>query len=173
MMKSRVRLLFVPAGLALACLFAGCNELATEVAREAADRQARQNETMADLQEEVAAGTRRLVEAEAESRQQILGVHEHLQAERSRLQEWWERLRGEQRTESLLVPLVPLIGKVMLVALLLGFCWYALFASHHGDDAEGELNEVLLTELTADEPQFLGSQHRLPLSSEEPSDKEV
>ena len=41
----------------------GCNEGVVEVAREAADRQAAQNQQMGELQKEVARGSRSLVEA--------------------------------------------------------------------------------------------------------------
>lgn len=158
--------LLVAAAVAVACIAAGCQDLATEVAREAADRQAQQNETMAELQQEVATGTRRLIDAEAEAREQLLGAHEDLQTERSRLQSWWQSLFLAQRSESLLVAIMPAVGKLLLVAVLIGFCWYVLFASHHDDEAEGELNDVLLTELTADWPQFSEPAKKLVESSE-------
>ena len=52
----------------------GCDN-STQIAREAADRQAEQNRQMAQLNKEVAAGTHRLVEADAKTRQELIGVH--------------------------------------------------------------------------------------------------
>ena len=63
----------------------GCDKKATQIAREAADRQAQQNTAMAQLNKEVASGSHQLVEADAQARQEIVGVHHDLQAERTRL----------------------------------------------------------------------------------------
>ena len=113
----------------------GCDDRATQIAREAADRQAQQNTAMAELNKEVASGTHQLVEADAQARKEIVGVHHDLQAERTRLDSGWNELEGERRqiagqrrTESMLVPVTTLVGGGLLVVVLLGFCWYALVA---------------------------------------------
>ena len=49
-----------------------------QVAREAADRQARQNEQMANLAEEMARNSQRVIEADAESRREVLEVQQDL-----------------------------------------------------------------------------------------------
>src|SRR5215216_4653667 len=89
----------------------GCDDKATQIAREAADRQAQQNTEMAQLTKEVASGSHQLVEADAKARQEIVGVHHDLQAERTRLDTSWYALEQERkgiatqrRTESLLIP---------------------------------------------------------------------
>ena len=57
--------ILIPSILVL-ILTSGCDdERATQIAREAADRQAQQNTAMAELNKEVASGTRQLVEADA------------------------------------------------------------------------------------------------------------
>lgn len=167
--RTRTKTLLLRTAL-LTSLLSGCDEQATEIAREAADRQARQNEVMADLQGEVARGTRRLAEADAQSRQEFLGIHHDLQAERGRLDSAWQdveqqrqQLAGHRRTESLLVPLFQSAGVVLLAALVLGFSWYALVAAHRHDTSEGELNELLLGEFISDEPRLL-SEDREQLS---------
>ena len=81
----------------LSILTSGCDDAATRVAREAADRQAQQNTTMAELNKEVAGGTHRLVEADAQARKEVIGVHRDLQAERSRLDTGGERGRCRAR----------------------------------------------------------------------------
>jgi hypothetical protein len=53
----------------LLTVMTGCDERATHVAREAADRQAEQNTTMASLNKEVSRGSRELVAADAQARQ--------------------------------------------------------------------------------------------------------
>src|SRR5262245_29911721 len=95
----------------MSILIGGCDDRAAQVAREAANRQAEQNTTMAELNKEVASGTHQLVEADAQARKEIVGVHRDLQAERTRLDNSWSELEKERQqiatqrcTESLLVP---------------------------------------------------------------------
>ena len=146
---------------ALLTILTGCSEeRVAQISREAADRQARQNETMAGLQQHVAEASKNLVEADAQSRQEMIGVHRDLQQERQRLDTSWSELHQQFRSDSLLVATLPSLGAALLVALLLGFCWYALFATHKSEPSATELNETLLTELTTDEPRFLdGNKH--------------
>jgi hypothetical protein len=142
----------------LAILIAGCDDRVTQVAREAADRQAQQNTTMAELNKEVATGTQELVAADAQARQAIVGVHHDLQIERQRLDLAWsdieqerQQLAGQRRTESLLVPALQSGGLVAVVVVLLGFAWRALVAVHTVDDTETQLNELLIRELLPDD----------------------
>lgn len=136
----------------------GCDGRVTQMAREAADRQAQQNIAMAELQKEVASGSHQLVEADAQARQEIFGVHHDLQAERTRLDTSRSELESERREiasqrrmESLLVAVVSAMGGFSLVVMLLGFCWYALVVARRGDGFETELNELLFQELLADQ----------------------
>ena len=99
--------------IVLVILISGCDDRATQIAREAANRQAQQNTAMADLNKEVASGTHQLVEADAQARKEIVGVHHELQAERTRLDTGWNSLEqerrqiaGQRRTESMLVPVI-------------------------------------------------------------------
>src|SRR5262245_58902790 len=85
--------------LALGTLAAiqGCDDKSTRLAREAANRQAQRNTEMAQLNREVAAGSHQLVEADAKARQEIVGVHRDLQAERTRLDTGWSQLEEDRR----------------------------------------------------------------------------
>lgn len=153
----------------LSNLVSGCDDRATEIAREAANRQAEQNQVMAELQEQVADGSRQLVEADARARHEMIGVHHDLQNERSRLDSGWHDLNteqrqiaGQRRTESLLVPLCQSAAVVLLAALVLGFSWYALASAHRGEASPEELNELLLRELVSDGPHLLSDDRRSP-----------
>jgi cell division protein FtsL len=147
----------------------GCDDRASQVAREAANRQAQQNTAMAQLNQEVASGAHQLVEADAQARKEIVGVHHDLQAERTRLDTGWSALQverqqiaGERRTESMLVSMTTLLGGVSLVVVLLGFCWYALVAARRNDGADDELNELLVCELLPSEPLLSSTGSPLP-----------
>jgi hypothetical protein len=143
-------------------LLSGCDEQTVEIAREAADRQAQQNVVMAELQKEVATGTKRMVEADAQARKEVVGVHRDLQAERSRLDSGWNDLEderrqiaGQRRTESVLVPVIQTAGVFLLVALVLGFSWYVIVQGRYGGVAESDVSELLLDELLANQPTLL------------------
>src|SRR4051812_43412596 len=147
----------------------GCDNSATHIAREAADRQAQQNTEMAQLNKEVASGSHQLVEADAKARQQIVGVHHDLQAERTRLdtsrselESERRQIAGQRRTESMLVSMTSLIGGVSLVVALLGFCWYALVAARRDDGTDAQLNELLIREILPDETPLLSSNQKPP-----------
>jgi hypothetical protein len=140
----------------------GCNERVVEVAREAADRQAAQNEQMGELQQEVARGSRSLVEADAAARHAIVGVHRDLQAERRQLNASLndlevkrQQLVGERRTESLLLTLGSALGGLLLVVVLMGFLWQLLATARTSDSVDVELNQLLVEQL-------LGAQDRDP-----------
>src|SRR5437868_5789183 len=148
----------------------GCEDKTSQIAREAADRQAQQNTEMAELNKEVASGSHQLVEADANARKEIVGVHHELQSERTRLDTCWGQLEEERRqiasdrrTESMLVPVAKLVGGVSLIVVLLGFCWYALVAARRGDDTDAQLNELLIGEILP-EQQSLLSVHQEPQS---------
>lgn len=145
---------------------AGCSDdRVADVATRAADRQAEQNDTMAKLQQQVADGTQKLVEADANARHDIVAVHHDLQAERGRLDTGWtalqderKQLNEERRTESISVPAVQMLGGVVLLTVLLGFCWYVLIRLRSETTSDAELSELLVQELTASDPLRLTSQ---------------
>ena len=141
----------------------GCDNREAEIAREAADRQARQNETMASLQQEVAAGTRSLAENDAKARQQSFEVHRDLQTERADLSGQWQELEdqrqsiaGSRRTDSFLSALVTGGGGVLAALLALAFAWLALFGLHRSGESP-ELACHLVEQLLDDGPLLLES----------------
>src|SRR6476620_2701996 len=101
----------------------GCDDATTKLARESADRQAEQSKQMAQLTNEVATGTHELVAADAKARQEVIGVHRDLQAERSQLNTGWGELEHERRqiasqrrTDSAVVSVAAILGELSLVA---------------------------------------------------------
>lgn len=155
--------------LTLVILTSGCDDRATQIAREAANRQAQQNSAMADLNKEVASGAHRLVEADAQTRQEIVGVHHELQAERTRLDTSWNSLEQERRqiasqrrTESVLGPLIQAGGLLALVVALLGFCWSVIASCRSSKHPDSELNELLVREVLPDGPPLLAPSQQTP-----------
>src|SRR3954463_16626580 len=78
-------------------LTSGCDDRATQISRQAADRQAQQNIAMVELNKEVASGTHQLVEADAQARKEIISVHRDIEAERARLDSSWDALERERQ----------------------------------------------------------------------------
>jgi hypothetical protein len=138
----------------------GCDNREAEIAREAADRQARQNETMAALQQDVTAGTRTLAENDAKARQQSLEVHRDLQSERAKLGDQWQDLEQQRqaiaasrRTDSFLSALVTGSGGLLAALLALGFAWLTLFGLHRSGECP-ELAGELLAQLIEEDWQL-------------------
>jgi len=72
-----------------------------ELAREALNRQADQNEAMATLQREVAVGARELVARDADASRRLAAVHAQLQEERAALSASWRELESNRRSDAL------------------------------------------------------------------------
>ncbi len=135
---------------------------AAEVADKAADRQAEQNAEMANLNREVAEGTKRLVEADAEARKEIVAVHKELQAERATLNEGFTGLEVERkqiakdrRTESILLPSAKALGAALVAVAALAFCLMLLIALNKDAGADAELSEMLILDLVREQPVLL------------------
>jgi hypothetical protein len=145
----------------------GCDDTASKIARESADRQAEQSKQMVQLTTEVAAGTHQLVEADAKARQAVMGVHRDLEAERSQLSSGWDQLEQERRqiasqrrTDSVVRSVATIVGEVLLVLVLVGLCWFVLLGARRDGDADDQLNEFLLTEFLNDGPLELPAEQR-------------
>jgi len=164
----------------LACLtvaMAGCGENAevARVATEAANRQAQQNTEMARVTAQVAEGSHKLVEADAQARKEIVKVHQDLQAERQTLNGQWNALEGERRTiaedrrtVSMLVPVAQAVGGLLLAAVVVGYCWSLLFGLRKTDDSDVQLNELLLQEFVAEQPKLLPPPKQRLIAKEDP-----
>jgi hypothetical protein len=144
--------------IALVILIAGCDDRVTKVAREAADRQAQQNTAMADLNKQVATGSRQLVDADAQARKAFVVVHHDLQSERSQLSNSWNSLESERRslagqrqTDSWLASMTTVIAGTLITVMLLGFCWLVL-SSAQRDPPRAELSELIVSEVLGDRP---------------------
>lgn len=166
------RLGLMPIGMLLV-LIAGCqieSERLVEVAREAAQRQAQQNQQMTQLQNQVAEGSRQLVEAEAKARAELTALQRDLQqgqaevgrqrdeleAERRKIasERYWDAVLGNSITAAvvLLACLLPLV-----------LCWALLRRQSEERDADAALAEFLVQELVSDHSALLPASLPRPL----------
>jgi hypothetical protein len=140
----------------------GCDDEATNIAREASDRQAAQNRQMAELQREVARGSHELVKSDAAAREKILAVHRDLQEERQQLGESWNDLESERqqvdrrrRSDSVWQALVTIILGSLVIAAFFRFLWQLL--AHGNEPLDAEITELLVEHLLPEMPQELGN----------------
>ena len=151
--------------LSAVLLTAGCSSQDERLARfaeRAAERQAEQNRRMAELQQEVAEGSRELVEADAQSRVEFTALHKDLQAERGEVGRQRDALEEERRdiaarrvTDPLVAAAVTDAGLLIACVLPLVLCWHLLRRSERDDPADALVAEVLLADLVAERPLLL------------------
>ena len=141
----------------LIVMVAGCSssdERLARMAMESTERQAEQNREMSQLNREVAEGTKRMSEAIAESRQEMLAMESDLQAQRTQLDEERQALANERYRESLLVPILDNLGVLLIVCLPLIICCLLLFNLRKQTDDDAAVCDLLIQEITADQPRL-------------------
>jgi uncharacterized protein involved in type VI secretion and phage assembly len=147
----------MPAALLIVAM-AGCSssdERLARIAMESTERQAEQNREMSQLNREVAEGTKRISEAITESRQEILAMEADLQVQRTRLEEERRSLANERYRESLLAPILDNLGVLLVVCLPLVICCLLLFNLRKQSDDDAAVCDLLIEEITANQPQLL------------------
>ena len=116
-------------GLTLLLVASGCRDATTEIAREAAARQARQNDQIARTARESSQATRRLIEAEAQARRELLAVERQLHEERARLFDSWNDLEARRqaaRQRERTGAAGHLVAAAVAALLALAIAWRAL-----------------------------------------------
>jgi hypothetical protein len=143
----------------------GCDEdkntRLAEMAEKHLERQAEQNRRMSELQHEVAEGSRRLVEADAQARKEMVTLQREVQAERSEFGKQRDSLEDERRALASQRRLDPIIAAAITNAGLLAacllplvLCWYLLQRRVEPADDQA-VAEVLLEDLVTDSPLLL------------------
>jgi hypothetical protein len=154
------------------------NKQLAEMAERHSQRQAEQSKQMAELQNEVAAGSRRLVEADARAREEMIALQREVQAERGEVGHQRDALEEERREfaakrhlDPVIAAAITNIGLLAACLLPLILCWLLLCRRIEPAD-DHEIAEVLLEDLVADRPLLLPkAEGHLELSSRD--DKET
>ena len=142
---------------------AGCEEeeRLAEMAERHLERQAEQTRLMADLQQEVAEGTRQLVEADARAREEMVALQRDLQADQAAVGQQRDQLEGERkelaakrRLDPIVAAAITNVGLLAVCALPLVLCWYLLHPRVEPADDQ-VVAEVLLNDLISDRPLLL------------------
>jgi hypothetical protein len=142
----------------LIALLVGCDEdkRVSQVATEAADRQAEQNREIAYQNRQVSGTTQALVEADARSRKELIALQQQLEAEQAEVAKGRDQLEAERKeiaTQRERDPIIAaaITGTAVLLACLLPavICWH-LLRTAHDEKADPELTEVLIAELVTE-----------------------
>lgn len=143
-------------GLIVATAGCGGNAEVARVATQAADRQAQQNDELARLNREVAAGTKNMVEADAQARKDLIVAQQQLQSQqadigrgRDLLETERQHIARQRQSVSMWTPVLQGLGIALVAALTIGLCWSLLHGLRSNDDSNQELGELLVMELTA------------------------
>ena len=134
----------------------------SSVEREQADREAEHSRQMSQLQQQVAEGSRRLVESDSQARQEMVTLQRDLRTDqatvgkqRDALETERRQIATERRWDSIIGPAIS--GAALLLACVLPIllCFAVLRSLRSPGHSEEALSEFLVRELTADQPRLL------------------
>ena len=149
----------------LVLLMTGCqskDERLVKMAEEHEKRQAEQNRQMAQLQQEVAAGSRRLVEADAEAREKLMALQEGLRMDQADVGRQRDQLEAERRDiaaqrnrDPIIASTLMQIGLILACLVPLVLCGYLIHSLRSAGDSDATVVELLVEELVSERPKLL------------------
>jgi predicted PurR-regulated permease PerM len=142
-MKCRILRLLIPLAVALV---AGCDN----------------DDRFAQLASQTAETAKRLVEADAKSRQELTALQRDLQAEQTNIGRQRDQLESERRTiagqrhrDPIIAAVLTDLGLVLACLVPLVVCLYLLRTDHCQPTANAELAELLTQEIVSETPVLL------------------
>ena len=139
-------------------LMVGCEDQTDErllnMAQRHSQRQAEQSQQMLEMQQEVAAGSRELVEADARAREELVAQQSGLNQQRDQLEQERKAIATQRYRDPLIAAVITHLGLLTLCLLPLVICWQ-LLKQPVEPVSDQELSEILLNDLVSPEPQFL------------------
>jgi hypothetical protein len=145
-------------------LTSGCeneDQQLAKLASEAAERQARQSERMMEAHANLTDGARQLVESAGRSQESLVTIQHGLekqQAEIGRQRDLLEKDRQDiawqRHTDPIIAGAIVQAAVLIACVLPLVLCWFVLRRPATAD-ADGLLTEILIEEITADQPLLL------------------
>lgn len=133
-----------------------------EMAERQADREAEHTRQMAQLQQQVAEGSRRLVEADADTRKELTELQRDLRADQATVGQQRDALEAERRQiaadrrwDSVAGSAITDAAILIACVLPLILCVMALRGLRHPQQPHEVLTEILVEELAAQRPRIL------------------
>jgi hypothetical protein len=165
---AKTRLIVLAVFILMAMILSGCSpdERLYEMAQESLDRQAEQNQVIADQSKQVSETTDNLVDADAQARKEFAELQRETQAaisvERQSIDRQREELRKERRAVELDRRRAPVIAAaVTQVGLVIGclaplaLAAYLLYVLRHSSAEDEVVTQILIEEVMADQPRLL------------------
>ncbi|HCO21525.1 MAG TPA: hypothetical protein DIT97_00050 [Gimesia maris] len=116
---------------------------------------------MSELQQEVASGSRELVEADANARQEMVTLQREMQTERNEIGHQRDQLEAERREiadrrnrDPIIAAAITRVAFVVVSLLPLLICWLLLQQKVEPAD-KNEITELLLDDLVSSEPRLM------------------
>jgi K+-sensing histidine kinase KdpD len=148
----------------LMLMIVGCtnsDERLVEMAREHAARQAESQRQMADLQKQVAQGSRELVENDAKAREHLTSLQHDLRTDQAEIGHQRDQLENDRREiaaqrhrDPIVAAIIMDVGIVLACLLPLALGIYVLRAACRAGESDGAVVELLVQELVASEPRL-------------------
>jgi len=142
------------------------NERVARVSQEAAARQAEQNKEMAQQNQRIAEAAKELVQADAQARMEQSVMHKDLRADqaevgkqRDQLEAERKQIATERKWDQLLASAIQDLGVFLVIAAIIGFCWYLLMGLRHETVTDQAVGELLIQEIVAENPILLPPVH--------------
>ena len=137
-------------------------ERLVQMATEAADRQAGQNQEMSRLNREVAGGTKRLVEEDAQARRELAQLQRDLRNDQAEVARQRDLLEGERRDianqrarSSVMASCIKYLGLTVACLAPLALAAYALSGLRREPAEDARVTEILIEELATGKPLLL------------------
>ncbi len=156
-------------------LVTGCadsrDERFNQLAQQALREQSEQNKRMADQSRAIVEASRRLVKGDAEARKDLLAAHRQLtselHSERTNLDRQREELEQERRNiavqrhrDPVIAQAIGAVGLTLACLLPLLLAGYIIRAVNQNGDDSAALSELLVLEITSEQPLLLPISHR-------------
>ncbi|MCH8148686.1 MAG: hypothetical protein IH987_11925 [Planctomycetes bacterium] len=153
-------------------LAAGCDDSRDErfrrLAQQALREQSEQNKRMADQNREIAEASKHLVENDSQARKEMIAAHgtlqKELQTERTNIHQQLSDLESERREISkqrgrdpIIAQAIGAVGLTLSCLLPLLLAGYVIYSLNRRSDDSDALSEMLVMEMTADQPLLLPS----------------
>jgi hypothetical protein len=147
-------------------LLAGCksspDERLVDMARDHEKSQAEQSQQMARMQQEVAEGSKRLVEADAKARQELTAIQHELRSDQADIGHQRDQLETERREiatqrhrDPIIAVAIENTGLVLACLLPLLVCVYVLWSIGRSRDTDAAVTDLLVQELVSERPMLL------------------
>jgi hypothetical protein len=133
----------------------GCDEEElAKLAKEHAAQQSEQNREMAKIHHQVAEGAKRLVEADAAARKDLIQVQQNLDEQRTVLNNERKQIAHERHRDPIIANSISIFGILLASVLPLVIGIYVL-KNLGRETPDDQLAEILIQDMTSDHPVLL------------------